>query len=68
MNVLAGLGFLLFVFLLIGLFAVPGAWILMILLGALSHVANYPQFALNFWTCYIIVLIISLFLGGSSRD
>lgn len=48
------------------LFALPGAWLLMLLLGALSHTSNYPKLALGFWSCYIIVVILALF-GNYAR-
>jgi len=49
------------------LFAVPGAWLLMLILGALSHMLNIPGLAIGFWASYLICVLLSLFLGGSSN-
>lgn len=68
MWLLKGLAWLIFILAVIGLFAVPGAWILMLLLGVFADLTGYQQFAIGFWPCYILVVIISLFIGGSSND
>lgn len=45
-------------------FAVPGAWILMLLVGALhSLVPSVP--ALGFWVCYLIFFIVRLLFGNN---
>jgi hypothetical protein len=62
------MGAILLVLLVVGLLAVPGALVLMFLLWLLSKVSNFPQLALNFWSCYIIVIIIMLFFTRSRGD
>lgn len=67
MKVLGFIGVLLVVILFMAWGALFGAWILMLLLGAFSHVANIPQAALGYWACFIIVLILEGFTGGAVR-
>lgn len=68
MWVFKGLAWLILITAIISLFAIPGAWILMLLLGVFADLTGYQQFAIGFWPCYIVVVIFSLFLGGSSND
>lgn len=67
MGILIFLGALIGFVALSAAFALPGAWILMLLLGAFAHVSHTEAAALNFWSCYIIVVIISLFIGKAAK-
>lgn len=50
--------------LIVGLAAVPSAWLLMLLLGALHHLTGWPT-AIGFWACYVIVFILGFFVKST---
>ena len=54
-------------FLLAAAMSVPGAWILMVLLGALAHSIDYLPLAIGFWSSYLIVVIITLFVNFARK-
>lgn len=41
------------------------AWALMLLLGALAHLTGW-HVAISFWACYILVIILGLFMPKGS--
>jgi hypothetical protein len=58
---------LLILILLTGVMAVPSAWLLMLLLGALSHLTGWPT-AIGFWACYVITIILTFFVRARNND
>lgn len=64
-KVFTVVGFMIIGLLLAAIVAAPGAWLLMILLGAFANVSGLESWALGFWSCYIAVVIITIFFGGA---
>jgi hypothetical protein len=62
------IGWIVIVLLIAAAFALPGAYLLMIILGALSHMLNLPGLAIGFWASYLITILFSMFVTGSSRS
>lgn len=46
--------------------AVPGAFLLMLILGALSHMLDVPRLAIGFGASYLITLLLWMFIGGAN--
>lgn len=65
--VLGAIVIIIFVIIIVSLFAIPSAWLLMLLLGALSHILDVPSLALSFLACYVILLIISVVFNINLR-
>lgn len=43
-------------------------WVVMLCLGALSHIFVVPTLAIGFWPAVLVSFIISLLFGGVARD